>query len=197
MPDRALRYNIRHGGEEIKLSISIISIDSSCVPRSNIDLTYRVWTLSEFFCTNYKIVVLPSQTSGDKIVYVRPYWTAIWGLTSRRCGRCVCLLDDSLPHYYFGCRYPEKCPCVLCCRQLTSLKAAASESVFGLCNKEKGRLDQVTSCSSVEYYPEYDSNIEFCWATSLAPSSSPLTVRDVLPGVAVSRDAALQGLVSG
>ena len=66
VPGRAVRYTIRHGGEEIKLSNSIINSDSSCVPRSNIDLTYHVWTLSEFFCINYAIVVLPSQTSGIK-----------------------------------------------------------------------------------------------------------------------------------
>jgi len=45
--------------------------------------------------------------------------------------------------------------------QPTSLKAAASEIVFGLCTKEKGLLDQVTSFSTVEYYPEFDSDFEF------------------------------------
>jgi len=72
----AVRYTIRHGGEEIKLSISIISSDSSYGPPFNIDLTYHVWSLSEFFGINYAIVVLPSPTSGDKIVYVMHYWTA-------------------------------------------------------------------------------------------------------------------------
>jgi len=49
VPGRALRYTIRHGGDEFKISISIISSETSCGPRSNIDLTYHVWTLSEFF----------------------------------------------------------------------------------------------------------------------------------------------------
>ena len=156
-----MRYTIRKGGEEIILSVSIISIESACGPRSNIDLTYHVWTLFYFYCTNYAIVVLPSQTSGHKIVYVRHYLAAIGGRTTRCCGRCACLLDESLLYYDFGCRYKEKCHCVLCCIQPTSLKAAASEIVFRMCNKEKVRLDLVSSCSTVEYYPDFDSDFEF------------------------------------
>jgi len=45
--------------------------------------------------------------------------------------------------------------------QPSSLKAAASKIVFLMLNKEKVRLDQVTSCSTVEYYPEFDSDFEF------------------------------------
>jgi len=161
VPGKAVRYTIRHGGEEIILSMSIISTDSPCGPRSNIDLTNHVWTMFELYCTNYAIVVLPSLISGDKIVYVRHYRAAIGGVTTRRWGRCVCLLDDTSPYYDFGCRYPEKCPCVICCMHPTSLKAAASDILFGMCNKEKVRLDLVTSCSTVEYYPEFDSEFEF------------------------------------
>ena len=94
-------------------------------------------------------------------VYVRHSQAEKGGKTSRRCGRCVCLLDDTLPFYELGFIYPEKCSCVLCCNQPPSLKAVASEILFGLCNKEKGRLDLVTSCSTVEYYPEFDSDFEF------------------------------------
>jgi len=137
VPGRAVRYTIRHGGEEIILSISIIISDSPCGSRSNIDLTNHVWTLLDFFCTNYAIVVLPSQTSCDKIVYVRHYLAAIGGVTTRRCGRCECMINESLPLYDFGCRYPEKCPCVLCCMQPSSLKAAASKLCFVCVIKEK------------------------------------------------------------
>jgi len=66
VPGRSANYTIRHGGEEIILFISIISSEPPCGPRSNIDLTNRVWTLFEYYCTNYAIVVLPSPTSGDK-----------------------------------------------------------------------------------------------------------------------------------
>jgi len=114
VPGKAVRYNIRHGGEEIILSISIISTDSPCGPRSNIDLTNHVWALFDFYCTNYAIVVLPSQNLGDKNVYVRHFLAEIGGETTRRCDRCVCMINDSLPLYDLGCRYPEKCPNVLC-----------------------------------------------------------------------------------
>jgi len=96
MPVRAMRYSIRHGGEEIILTIAIISSDLPCGPRSNIDLIYHIWTMFHFFCTNYAIVVLPSQTSGDKIVCVRHFLAAIGGGTTRRCGRCVCMINTMI-----------------------------------------------------------------------------------------------------
>ena len=190
-----MRYSIRHGGEEIILSISIISSISPCGPRTNIDLTYHVCTMFDFYCTNYAIVDLPSQTSGVKIVYVRHFLAAIGDETSRHCGRCVCMIDDYLPFYDFVCRQPEKCECVLCCMQHPSLKSAASEIVFRMCNKEKVRLDHVSSCSTVEYYPDFDSYFAFGCATSRQPSSfqpaSPLTERCASGlGVAAGRDSA-------
>jgi len=161
VPGRSVCYTIRHGGEEIILAIWIIISDSPCGPRSNLDLTNHVWTLSDFFCNNFAIVVLPSRTSDDKLVYVRHYKAEKGGLTTRRCRNCVCLLDDTLPFYDFGCIFPQKCSCILCCMQPASLKSAASEILFGMCCKEKTRLDKVTSCSTVEYYPEFDSDFEF------------------------------------
>ena len=132
-----------------------------CGPRSNLDLTNYVWTLSEFFCTNFAIVVLPSRTSGDILVYVRHYKAEKGGLTNLRCNNCVCLLDNTLPFYDFVCIFPQKCPCIQCSMQLSSLNSAASEIVFGMCTKEKTRLDQVTYCSTVPYYPDFDSDFEF------------------------------------
>jgi len=70
VPGRSVHYTIRHGGEEIILAISVIISDPPCGPRSNLDLTNHVWTLSDFFCTNFAIVVLPSRTSDDKLVYI-------------------------------------------------------------------------------------------------------------------------------
>ena len=156
-----MRYTIRHGGEEIILAIWIISSDSPCGPRSKLELTNHVWTLSDHFCTNFAIVFLPSRTSDDKLVYVRHYEAEKGGLTDRRRNNCVCLLDNTLPFYDFGCIILQTCPCILCCMQPPSLKSAASEFVFGMCCKEKTRLDKVTSCSNVEYYPEFDSDFEF------------------------------------
>jgi len=113
------------------------------------DLTYYICTTFEYYCDNYAIVVLPSQTLGDKIVYVRHYQAEIGGETIRRSGRCVCMIDTSRPEYNFGCRKPEKCTCVLCCRQPPSLKSTASEIVFGMYNKEKLHLDNATSCRPI------------------------------------------------
>ena len=155
--------------------------DSPCGPRSNLDLMNHVWTLSDYFCTNYAIVDLPSRTSDDKLVYVRQYKAEMGGMTTRRCNNWVCLLDDTLPFYDFGCMLPQKYTCVLCCNQPPSLKSAASEIV-----KKKKRFDNVTSCSTVEYYPDFDSDFEFGWATSHRPPYlQALTVRSPSPRLGI------------
>jgi len=92
MPGKLVLYVIRYGGDEIILRIAHIDSVNPCGPRSNMDLTYYVWTTFEYYCANYAIVVLPSQTSGDKIVYIRHYQAEIGGETTRRCGRCVFII---------------------------------------------------------------------------------------------------------
>jgi len=81
------------------------------------DLTYYRLTMFEYFCANYAIVVLPSQTLGDKILYIRNYLADTGGETTSRCGRCVSMIDTSRPEYDLGCRKQEKCASVLCCKQ--------------------------------------------------------------------------------
>jgi len=71
MLGRSVSYRIRHDGNEIILKISYVNCDIPCGPRANLDLTYSLWTTFDYYCTNYAIVVLPSTTLGDKIVYVR------------------------------------------------------------------------------------------------------------------------------
>jgi len=132
IPDKLLHFVIRYGGEEIVLRIVCTDSVNPYGPRSNMDLTYHIWTTYEYYCANYAIVVLPSQTSGDKIVYVRHYQAEIGGKATWRCGRCVCIIDTSRQYYNFGCRKPEKCACVLCCKQPPYLKSAASEIVMGM-----------------------------------------------------------------
>jgi len=45
--------------------------------------------------------------------------------------------------------------------QPPSLKSAASEIAFRMCNKEKVRLDFVSSCRPVEIDPDFASDFEF------------------------------------
>jgi len=157
MLGKLLHYVIRYGGDEIILRIACVESVNPCGPRSNMDLIYHVWTTFEYYCCNYAIVVLPSQNFGDKIVYVRHYQAEIGGETTRRCGRCLCMINTTHPDYNFGFRRPEKCASLLCCKQPLSLKSAASDTVFGMYNKQKFRFDNVTSCNPVEIV----SNFEF------------------------------------
>jgi len=97
VPGRVVIYYIGYGREEIILTVVFIRNVLPCGPRSNIDLTYYAWTTFDFYCTNYAIVVLPSQTLGNKIVYVRHFLDEKGGETNRCCGRYVCMDDDSRP----------------------------------------------------------------------------------------------------
>jgi len=99
MPGRSVSYRIRHDGDEIILKISYVNCDIPCGPRANLDLTYNLWTTFDFYCTNYAIVVLPSTTFGDKIVYVRHFKAEVGGVATRQCGQCVCTLNNAPLHY--------------------------------------------------------------------------------------------------
>ena len=99
------------------------------------NLTYYVWTMFEYYCAIYAIVVLPSQNLGDKVLYVRHYLAEIGGETTRRCGHCVCMIDNHRQEYDFSCRKPENCTCVLCFKQPPSLKSTACKILFGMYNK--------------------------------------------------------------
>jgi len=114
------------------------------------DFTYYIWSTFEYYCANYAVIVPPSQTSGNKIVYVRSYQAEIGGETSRLCGRCVCINRNHRANYNFGCIEPHWCGCALCCKTPSSLKTLASEIVFGPCNKLKSCFDNVTTCTPLE-----------------------------------------------
>jgi len=161
MPGRSVFYRIRHDGDKIILKISYVNCDIPWGPRANLDLTYNLWTTFDYYCANYAIVVLPSTTFGDKIVYVRHIEAEVGGATTRQCGQCVCTPNGSPLQYDVGCTKPEKCRCVLCCQQPPSLKSLASEIVFELCNREKLRLDDKNSCSPIgELELGFDSDYE-------------------------------------
>ena len=117
MLGKLLHYVIRYGGDEIILRIAFVNSVTTCGPRSNMDLTYYVWTMSEYYCANYAIVMLPSHTLCDKIVYVRQYQAEIGGETSRLCRQCVCITENPRTYYNFGCKKPQTCACVLSCKQ--------------------------------------------------------------------------------
>jgi len=102
LPGKMLHYVIRYGAEIRALRIVCTGSVISCGPRSNIDLTHYIWSTFEYYCANYAIVLLPSHTSGDKIVYVRRYQAEIGGESSRFCGQCVCITKNRRTYYDVG-----------------------------------------------------------------------------------------------
>ena len=156
IPGNVLHYVVKYGGDEIVLRNQCIDSVAPCDPRSNMDLTYHIWSTFEYYCSNYAILVLPTQTSGDKFVFVRQYQTEIGGETTRHCGRCVCMIADRRPDYDFCCKKLQVCTWVLCCRQPASLKSAASKIVFRMYNKEKFLFDNITTCRPIDIHPAFE-----------------------------------------
>ena len=66
------------------------------------DLTCCIWSTFDYYFANYAILVLPAQTSGDKIVYVRSNQTEIGGETCRHCGQCVCITQKPRAITFFA-----------------------------------------------------------------------------------------------
>lgn len=154
-PGKNIYYTVRCGLETSALRIVCVESAKVCGPRSNIDLTEFVWSTFDYYCTNYAMTVLPSHTSGSKIVYTRHIKAEKGGEGSRLCGNCVCNIDeDPRMHFDFGCKKPENCNCALCEKQPISLKSLASEIVFRIYNKNKFRFDNKITCKPVEI-PEY------------------------------------------
>jgi len=107
MPGKIIHYVIRYGVEVRALKIVCIQSTQPYGPRSNMDLTCYIWSTFDYCCANYAVIVLPSHTSGDKIVYVRSYQAEIGGETSRLCGQCVCITRNPRAYYNFGCIEPQ------------------------------------------------------------------------------------------
>ena len=73
IPVSNIFYTVRYG--DITAPVRFFCVDSlqPCGPCSNLDFVHFVWSTFAYYCTSYAMVVLPSQTSGDKLVYIRPY----------------------------------------------------------------------------------------------------------------------------
>jgi len=89
-----LHYVVSYGVKFRALRIVCIDRVKPCGPRSNIDLTHYIWSIFEYYCASYAMVLLPSYTSGNKILYVRQYQAEIGAESSRFCGQCVCFTKN-------------------------------------------------------------------------------------------------------
>jgi hypothetical protein len=121
---------VRCGVETVAVRIVCVDFAVPCGPRSNLDLTHFIWSTFAYYCTNYSMLVQPSHTLENKILYTRHYKAEIGGEVSRTCKRFVCNFTDPHMFYDFGCQKPNRCTCILCCKKPLSLKTAASKIVW-------------------------------------------------------------------
>jgi hypothetical protein len=117
MPGKIIQYVIRYGVEVRALKIVCIQCTQPCGRRCNMDFTCYIWSTFDYYCADYAVIVLPSQTSGDKIVYVRIYQAEIGGENSRLCGQCVCINRNPRACYNFCCIERQTCGCALYLKQ--------------------------------------------------------------------------------
>ena len=129
-PGDNIYYAVRHGDITIAVRIVCVECASPCGPRSNLNLVHFMWSTFAYYCSNYAIVVVPSRTSGDKILYVRHYKAEIGGEDSRVCRRCIWDIEDPRLLYNVQCLKPNPCTCILCSKQPLTLKSLASKFFF-------------------------------------------------------------------
>ena len=124
-PGENIHFTVRH--EDLTIAVRIVCVDcvSPCGPRSNLNLVHCMWSTFAYYCSNYAIVVVPSRTSGDKILYVRHYKAEIGGEDSRTCRQCIWDMEDPRLLYNVPCRKPDPCACILCSKPPT-LKSLTS-----------------------------------------------------------------------
>jgi len=68
IPGKLILYGIKYGEQTANLRIICTESTKPCTLRSNNDLTHYVWSIFDYYCTNYAMCVLPSHASGNKIV---------------------------------------------------------------------------------------------------------------------------------
>jgi len=79
IPGKMLDYVIGYGVEVRPLSI-VCTVNVQ--PCARVLILIYIWSTFEYYCANYAMVVLPSHTSCNKIVYVRQYQAEIGGESS-------------------------------------------------------------------------------------------------------------------
>jgi hypothetical protein len=106
-PDSNVFFFFFYGNGTTALRLAIVNSVKPCDPRSSVNFTYFMWKTFAYYYTNYAMVVLPSRTSDNKILYKRYYKAEIGGDNSRTCKMCVCKLRDIHMFYNFGCKKPN------------------------------------------------------------------------------------------
>jgi len=132
-PGKNIYYTVRHG--DITIADRIICVDCVLSTARDLILIYYILCGQRFayYCSNYAIVLVPSRTSSNKILYVRHYNAEIRGKDSRTCHTCrQCIWDMEDPRmlYNVGCQRPNPCTCILCSKEPPTLKSLASKFCF-------------------------------------------------------------------
>jgi hypothetical protein len=169
-------YTVRYGVELVAFRIACINSLQPYGPRSNLDLTHFLWANFSYYCTNYAVVMLPSQTLGSRILYTLHFKAEIGGEDSRACKRCFWDIENPRWRYDFSCQKPNSCTYTLCCKQPLSLKTAAAKIVFGLFNLNKFCFEENTTYNEYVYAVRADVNIPLQQLVPFTEFPSTLTI---------------------
>jgi hypothetical protein len=130
IPGSVISYIVKYGASTLAVKIECVYSNIPCGPRSNLNLVHYLWSEFVYYCSNYGLFVLPSLTSGDKLVYVRYYKAEIGGSESRSCRECIWGPENPETLYNISCKKPNPCTCILCVKQPPTLKSLALKIFF-------------------------------------------------------------------
>ena len=73
IPGSNIFHTARCGDITVPLRFCCVDSVEACGLRSSLDFFHFVWSTFAYYCTNYAMVVPPSQTLGNKLIYIRHY----------------------------------------------------------------------------------------------------------------------------
>ena len=79
IPGSNIFHTARYGDLTVPVRFFCVDSVEPCGLRSSLDFVHFVWSTFSYYCTNYAMVVLPSQTLGNKLIYIRHYKAQIQG----------------------------------------------------------------------------------------------------------------------
>jgi hypothetical protein len=68
IPGSVIYYIVKYGDTTMAVKIDRVYCNVPCGPRSNLNLVHYLWSEFVYYCSNYGLFVLPSLTSGEKLI---------------------------------------------------------------------------------------------------------------------------------
>jgi hypothetical protein len=131
VPGEKYLYIVSYGNFSAMLRVTCVETERPCEPNSNFNLVHFIWASKFYYLANHAVFMLPSDTCGYRIVYIRHRHGEMGGASSRACDKCATRADPR-SFYDLGCTRGANggCSCVACKKSPSSLKSTVGEFLF-------------------------------------------------------------------